>query len=91
MACSGFKLDTLLKLADVKGVDRKTSLLHFVLDQLLKDSATLPTLSTQLDNVRPAANLQVVHLPSAAFPPFHLLKYKNNWLIEWPDQANLLM
>ena len=34
-AC-GFKLESLLKLADVKGVDRKTSLLHFVLKQMLK-------------------------------------------------------
>ena len=34
---AGFKLDTLLKLADVKGTDRKTSLLHFVLEQLLKE------------------------------------------------------
>ena len=57
--CAGFKLDTLLKLADVKGVDRKTSLLHFVLDQLLKDSASMGSLSTQLGSVRPAANLQV--------------------------------
>ena len=31
---AGFKLDTLLKLADVKGTDRKTSLLHFVLAQV---------------------------------------------------------
>lgn len=56
---AGFKLDTLLKLADVKGVDRKTSLLHFVLDQLLKDSDSLASLSSQLKSVRPAANLQV--------------------------------
>lgn len=67
MPCVGFKLDTLLKLADVKGVDRKTSLLHFVLDQLLKDSTTLPTLSSQLQNVRPAANLQVLGL-QRSFP-----------------------
>jgi hypothetical protein len=32
-AAAGFKLDTLLKLADVKGTDRKTSLLHFVITQ----------------------------------------------------------
>lgn len=32
-AAAGFKLDTLLKLADVKGTDRKTSLLHFVIMQ----------------------------------------------------------
>ena len=32
---AGFRLDTLLKLADVKGADRKTSLLHFVLGQMV--------------------------------------------------------
>ena len=56
---AGFKLDTLLKLADVKGTDRKTSLLHFVLDQLLKDSSAMLTLPHQLASVKPAANLQV--------------------------------
>jgi len=60
-------LDTLLKLADVKGVDRKTSLLHFVLDQLLKDSDSLASLSSQLKSVRPAANLQVPSLPPHNF------------------------
>lgn len=36
-AAAGFKLDTLLKLADVKGTDRKTSLLHFVVSQVGMD------------------------------------------------------
>ncbi len=67
VARAGFKLDTLLKLADVKGVDRKTSLLHFVLDQLLKESATLASLSAQLKSVQPAANLQVLFLSEACF------------------------
>ena len=59
-APAGFKLDTLLKLADVKGTDRKTSLLHFVLEQLLKEeNASVGTLSAQLKSIRPAANLQV--------------------------------
>jgi len=35
-SAAGFRLDTLLKLADVKGADRKTSLLHFVLAQLVR-------------------------------------------------------
>ena len=57
---AGFKLDTLLKLADVKGTDRRTSLLHFVLEQLLKEeNASIGTLSAQLKSIRPAANLQV--------------------------------
>ncbi|CAL5223204.1 g5679 [Coccomyxa viridis] len=59
-SASGFKLDTLLKLADVKGTDRKTSLLHFVLEQLLKEeNASVGTLSAQLKSIHPAANLQV--------------------------------
>ena len=65
---AGFKLDTLLKLADVKGTDRKTSLLHFVLDQLLKDSPAMLTLPHQLASVKPAANLQVCHITSASPP-----------------------
>ncbi len=57
---AGFKLDTLLKLADVKGTDRKTSLLHFVLQQLLKEEdASVGTLAAQLKSIHPAANLQV--------------------------------
>jgi len=59
LCAAGFKLDTLLKLADVKGTDRKTSLLHFVLDQLLKDSPAMHSLPHQLVSVKPAANLQV--------------------------------
>ena len=59
----GFKLDTLLKLSDVKGVDRKTSLLHFVVASLLKRhgerAGGVGTLSAQLSAVKPAANLQV--------------------------------
>ncbi|KAH9619351.1 hypothetical protein KSS87_002874 [Heliosperma pusillum] len=41
-----FKLDTLLKLADIKGTDGKTTLLHFVVQEILKsegiDSEILP-------------------------------------------------
>jgi hypothetical protein len=31
-----FKLDTLLKLADVKGTDGKTTLLHFVVQEIIR-------------------------------------------------------
>ncbi|KAJ0027939.1 hypothetical protein Pint_36000 [Pistacia integerrima] len=31
-----FKLDTLLKLVDVKGVDGKTTLLHFVVQEIIR-------------------------------------------------------
>lgn len=35
-AASGFKLEALLKLMDVKGVQKNTTLLHFVITELLK-------------------------------------------------------
>jgi Formin Homology 2 Domain len=64
---AGFKLDTLLKLSDVKGVDRKTSLLHFVLEQLLKTDPDMERLSShQLAGVKPAAMLQAGGLASGA-------------------------
>jgi hypothetical protein len=31
-----FKLDTLLKLVDIKGTDRKTTLLHFVVQEIVR-------------------------------------------------------
>lgn len=65
---AGFKLDTLLKLADVKGTDRKTSFLHFVLDQLLKESSAMHSLPHQLSDVKAAANLQV----SFSTSPFNI-------------------
>jgi len=58
-AAAGFKLDTLLRLADIKGVDRKTSLLHFVLQQLLEVDCSVGQLSIQLKSVKPASLLQV--------------------------------
>ncbi|KAA8523741.1 hypothetical protein F0562_010164 [Nyssa sinensis] len=35
-SAQAFKLDTLLKLADVKGVDGKTTLLHFVVQEIIR-------------------------------------------------------
>lgn len=58
-AAAGFRLDTLLKLADVKGVDRKTSLLHFVVRQLAAQGDIVVQLPAQLSAVRPAAAMQV--------------------------------
>ena len=61
---AGFRLDTLLKLADVKGTDRRTSLLHFVLAQLVAaEGAGVAALAAQLAAVRPAANLQARSTP----------------------------
>ncbi|KFK28433.1 hypothetical protein AALP_AA8G514000 [Arabis alpina] len=56
-----FKLDTLLKLVDIKGVDGKTTLLHFVVQEITKSEFTTtkddPILST--DGLR-KQGLQVV-------------------------------
>ncbi|CAH8364038.1 unnamed protein product [Eruca vesicaria subsp. sativa] len=38
-----FKLDTLLKLVDIKGVDGKTTLLHFVVQEITRSEATTTT------------------------------------------------
>lgn len=35
-----FKLDTLLKLADVKGTDNKTTLLHFVIQEIIRSESS---------------------------------------------------
>lgn len=35
-----FKLDSLLKLADVKGTDNKTSLLHFVIQEIIRSESS---------------------------------------------------
>ena len=37
-----FKLDTLLKLADVKGADGKTTLLHFVVQEMIRSEEAKP-------------------------------------------------
>ncbi len=70
---AGFRLDTLLKLADVKGTDRRTSLLHFVLAQLVAaEGAGVAPLVAPLAAVPPAANLQAralsqnLHIASTA-------------------------
>ena len=55
----GFKLDTLLKLADVKGTDRKTSLLHFVLQQLLAIDPDISNLLHHLSEVSSASRIQL--------------------------------
>ena len=52
-----FKLDTLLKLADVKGVDNKTTLLHFVIQEIDKlESARVARLAGKDVNSPPSPN-----------------------------------
>ncbi|CAN1236034.1 Formin-like protein 1 [Linum grandiflorum] len=55
-----FKLDTLLKLVDVKGADGKTTLLHFVVQEIIRTegarlSEVVSGLSSDLSNVKKAA------------------------------------
>lgn len=40
-SASGFKLDVLLKLMDIRGRNKTTTLLHFVLSQLLSEDKTV--------------------------------------------------
>ncbi|KAL4437056.1 hypothetical protein ABPG75_004195 [Micractinium tetrahymenae] len=58
-SAAGFKLDTLLKLADVKGTDRKTSLLHFIIMQLVEEDASMKGMSSELAHLKQAANMQL--------------------------------
>lgn len=64
-----FKLDTLLKLADVKGTDGKTTLLHFVVQEMIRSqkpparTAEAPDIVTglaaELTNVRKTATVDL--------------------------------
>ncbi len=58
-SAAGFKLDTLLKLSDVKGVDRKTSLLQFVVQQVQAEDSGVCKLAEHMSHVRPAATMQL--------------------------------
>ncbi|KAL8168340.1 hypothetical protein V2J09_009839 [Rumex salicifolius] len=54
-----FTLDTLLKLVDIKGTDGKTTLLHFVVQEIIrsegKESVTVTGLSREVSSVKLAA------------------------------------
>jgi hypothetical protein len=58
-AAAGFKLDALLKLADVKGVDRRTSLLQFVVRQLLLEDHSVGSMAAEMAAIRQAATMQL--------------------------------
>ena len=55
----GFRLEMLLRLTDVKAVDRKTSLLHFVAKELKKSAPGVEFLATELASVKAAAALSL--------------------------------
>ncbi|EPS73587.1 hypothetical protein M569_01164, partial [Genlisea aurea] len=55
---TAFKLDTLLKLVDVKGTDGRTTLLHFVVQELIRThDDEVSGLSEELRNVKRAAGM----------------------------------
>ena len=58
-SASGFRLDMLLRLKDFKAVDRKTSLLHFVYNELCKTDPEIANLSTELAVVKKASVLSI--------------------------------
>nr|XP_043638299.1 formin-like protein 1 [Erigeron canadensis] len=55
-----FKLDTLLKLIDIKGADVKTTLLHFVVQEIIRLEGARLSSPTTNQTTKPAAGLQIV-------------------------------
>ncbi|XP_010524188.1 PREDICTED: formin-like protein 2 [Tarenaya hassleriana] len=56
-----FKLDTLLKLVDIKGTDGKTTLLHFVVQEIIKSEGarvSAPDQSPKSENITELSTLQ---------------------------------
>lgn len=61
-----FKLDTLLKLADVKGVDGKTTLLHFVIQEIIRaEGARAARLASFTDPATPSSTGSACETPSS--------------------------
>ena len=64
-AAEGFRIESLLKLLDIKGTDRSTSLLHFVIDSLeSKEAGFVKALEAELKPVNKAASLHIDSLKS---------------------------
>ena len=65
-----FKLDTLLKLADVKGVDGKTTLLHFVITEIIKaEGARAARLAGFYDATTPTSMSSACTTPNSITSP----------------------
>ena len=58
-----FKLDTLLKLADVKGADGKTTLLHFVVQEMTRSQKS-PTRAAEGTDISTGLATELTHGPS---------------------------
>ena len=63
-AACGFKIESLLKLKDIKGKDRKTSLLHFIVTQVIRENERVRFFTAELDRVCVAAKFQKDYMTS---------------------------
>ncbi|KAJ4757954.1 Formin-like protein [Rhynchospora pubera] len=57
-----FKLDTLLKLVDVKGTDGKTTLLHFVVQEIIRSEGSRLSATTSPQNCTQKDDIQIKKL-----------------------------
>ena len=57
-SAAGFKIESLLKLKDIKGKDRKTSLLHFIVKELLKTNDKVRFFTAEIEKVSVAWRFQ---------------------------------
>ena len=63
-SAAGFKIASLLKLKDIKGKDRKTSLLHFIVKELMKKNDKVRFFTAEIDKVSSAAKFQKDYVSS---------------------------
>ncbi|GER31546.1 formin-like protein [Striga asiatica] len=71
-----FKLDTLLKLADVKGADGKTTLLHFVVQEIIRAEGSRLTNSNTTENTNDEAKCRKLGLQVVSKLSFELSNVK---------------
>ena len=57
-SADGFKIESLLKLKDIKGKDRKTSLLHFIVKELIKKEDKVRFFTAEIEKVVAASKFQ---------------------------------
>ena len=57
-SAAGFKIASLLKLKDIKGKDRKTSLLHFIVKELIKANDKVRFFTAEIEKVSAASKFQ---------------------------------
>ncbi|KAG0480860.1 hypothetical protein HPP92_011409 [Vanilla planifolia] len=65
-SAQAFKLDALLKLVDVKGADGKTTLLHFVVQEMVRSEGSRPSSSTSSSSLHDELRYQKLALQAVA-------------------------